>query len=85
MVQLNEHKYLNLFLSLASNAGSTMYNDFNVLVLDCWFLIMRGTDPNELAKDQQRVRIARENTLVLAEILPGHTGTDGKPDQVTRP
>ncbi|KAI5453378.1 Topoisomerase 1-associated factor 1 [Naganishia albida] len=54
VLQLNEHKYFSLFLSLASNASTTMYNDFNVLILDCWFLIFRGTDPNELAKDQQR-------------------------------
>jgi hypothetical protein len=55
VIQLNEHKYFSLFLSLASNAATTIYNDFNVLILDCWFLIFRGTDPNELAKDQQRV------------------------------
>ncbi|KAJ9108278.1 hypothetical protein QFC19_002526 [Naganishia cerealis] len=54
LIQLQEHRYLNLFLSLASSAGTTMYNDFNVLILDCWFLMLRGTDPNELAKDPER-------------------------------
>jgi hypothetical protein len=32
-----------------------MYNDFNVLILDCWFLMLRGIDPNDLAKDPERV------------------------------
>ncbi|KAJ9100538.1 hypothetical protein QFC21_003581 [Naganishia friedmannii] len=54
IVQLQEHRYLSLFLSLASNAGTTMYNDFNVLILDCWFLMLRGIDPNDLANDPER-------------------------------
>ncbi|KAJ9122390.1 hypothetical protein QFC22_001812 [Naganishia vaughanmartiniae] len=54
ILQLQEHRYLSLFLSLASNAGTTMYNDFNVLILDCWFLMLRGIDPNDLAKDPER-------------------------------
>jgi hypothetical protein len=46
-----------------------MYNDFNVLVLDCLFLILRGIDPNELAKDQQRVGTSGEAQGYFVDIL----------------
>lgn len=53
---LDETKLLELLLTMASNGdGDPMFNNWNNLLLDIFYLIFRGVKPSSLAADQSKV------------------------------
>lgn len=55
IAQLDEFTYLELIVTLASNANKTEFNQYNMLVLDMVYLLFRSIKPENLAQDQKRV------------------------------
>lgn len=65
-MQLDQLTFLELFLTLASEADKSEFNSYNVLVLDILHLIFRGVKPYDLAQDQSTAPSAS-----LAKLLDG--------------
>ena len=54
---LSEQKLFEFLLTLASNAGTDpVFNTWNTLVLEIFYLLFRGVKPSLLAQDQVKVR-----------------------------
>ncbi|RSH83343.1 Topoisomerase 1-associated factor 1 [Apiotrichum porosum] len=65
IAQLDEFTYLELIVTLASNANKTEFNQYNMLVLDMVYLLFRSIKPENLAQDQKRAPM--ENLVKLLE------------------
>lgn len=55
IVQLQEAQFLSLLVTLGQNVERTEFEEYNVLVLDCLWLIFRGLEPEDLMKESQEV------------------------------
>lgn len=55
---LSETQILELLLTMASNGdGDSMYDNYNTLLLEIFYLLLRGVTPSSLASDQSKVRL----------------------------
>ncbi|KAI0772965.1 timeless-domain-containing protein [Trametes elegans] len=61
---LSESHFLDLLLTIASNAGDTMFNQWNTVILEIFCLLFRGVQPSSLASDQ-----AKQSTKALQNLL----------------
>ncbi|KAI9060063.1 timeless-domain-containing protein [Trametes sanguinea] len=59
--RLSESHFTDLLLTIASNASDAMFNQWNTVVLEIFYLLYRGIKPSSLANDQAKVDI-----LILA-------------------
>lgn len=56
---LSDTNIMDLLLTIASNAGEdTMFNSWNTLVLEIFYLLFRGARPASLVSDQAKVFLA---------------------------
>lgn len=63
---LDETKILKLLLTIAANTdGDPLFNGWNTLVLETFYLLFRGVKPASLAKDQTKVRYIASVPLFL--------------------
>lgn len=61
---------LDLVLTMASNADADpLFERWNTLVLEIFYLLFRGVKPESLATDQSKVRSHAENPNVIVTIL----------------
>ncbi len=55
---LSESNFIDLLLTIASHASTDpLFNQWNVLVLEIFYLLFRGVKPVSLASDQVKVRV----------------------------
>ncbi|CDO77442.1 hypothetical protein BN946_scf184857.g49 [Trametes cinnabarina] len=62
--RLSESHFTDLLLTIASNAGDPMFNQWNTVVLEIFYLLYRGIKPSSLANDQ-----AKQSTKALQSLL----------------
>lgn len=58
IVTLQESNVLLTFLTFASNADQPMFNPWNNLLLEIFYILFRGVNPQTLPVDQAEVRSA---------------------------
>ncbi|KAI0366585.1 timeless-domain-containing protein [Pilatotrama ljubarskyi] len=61
---LSESHFIDLLLTIASNASDPMFNQWNTVVLEIFYLLFRGVKPASLASDQ-----AKQSTKALQSLL----------------
>ncbi|KAI0634374.1 timeless-domain-containing protein [Trametes polyzona] len=61
---LSESHFIDLLLTIASNAGDAMFNQWNTVILEIFYLLFRGVKPVSLASDQ-----AKQSTKALQSLL----------------
>ncbi|GJE93432.1 timeless-domain-containing protein [Phanerochaete sordida] len=65
---LSDTNMLDLLLTIASNAGEDpMFNHWNVLILEIFYLLFRGIRPDSLAEDQAKEPAKNLRRLLAAE------------------
>ncbi|OSD01035.1 timeless-domain-containing protein [Trametes coccinea BRFM310] len=62
--RLSESHLTDLLLTIASNASDSMFNQWNTVVLEIFYLLYRGIKPSSLASDQ-----AKQSTKALQSLL----------------
>ncbi|KAI8989035.1 timeless-domain-containing protein [Trametes punicea] len=62
--RLSESHFVDLLLTIASNAGDPMFNQWNTVVLEIFYLLFRGIKPPSLAGDQ-----TKQSTKALQSLL----------------
>ncbi|KAI0357683.1 timeless-domain-containing protein [Trametes cingulata] len=61
---LSESHFTDLLLTIASNASDPMFNQWNTVILEIFYLLFRGVKPSSLASDQ-----AKQSTKALQSLL----------------
>lgn len=56
IVIMKEDNILEVFTSLAANSGDSAYNPYNALLLEIYYLLLRGVKPQQLTFDTKKVR-----------------------------
>lgn len=56
IVIMKEDNILDVFTSLAANSGDSTYNPYNALLLEIYYLLLRGVKPQQLTLDPKKVR-----------------------------
>ncbi|KAF8333073.1 timeless protein-domain-containing protein [Cantharellus anzutake] len=64
---LQEIKALELFLFLAANARDPVFNPYNALVLEIFYLLFRGVAPDDIIKDPMKVPNQKLSNLLQLE------------------
>ncbi|KAI0827274.1 timeless protein-domain-containing protein [Trametes gibbosa] len=62
--RLSESHFVDLLLTIASNAGDAMFNQWNTVILEIFYLLFRGIKPNSLVSDQ-----TKQSTKALQSLL----------------
>jgi replication fork protection complex subunit Tof1/Swi1 len=55
IAQLEEAQFMALFLTLAENAERPEFEEYNVLILDSTWLMLRAVEVEDLTKDSSEV------------------------------
>ncbi|OJT12212.1 Topoisomerase 1-associated factor 1 [Trametes pubescens] len=61
---LSESHFIDLLLTIASNAGEAMFNQWNTVILEIFYLLFRGVKPSSVASDQ-----TKQSTKALQSLL----------------
>ncbi|KAI0672215.1 timeless-domain-containing protein [Trametes maxima] len=62
--RLSESHFIELLLTIGSNASDPMFNQWNTVALEIFYLLFRGIKPSSLASDQ-----AKQSTKALQSLL----------------
>ncbi|KAI0649834.1 timeless protein-domain-containing protein [Trametes meyenii] len=62
--RLSESHFIDLLLTIASNAAESTFNQWNTVALEIFYLLFRGIKPSSLASDQ-----AKQSTKALQSLL----------------
>lgn len=53
---MKETHILDVFTTLAANSADPAYNPFNAVLLEIYYLLLRGVKPQQLILDPEKVR-----------------------------
>ncbi|TFY75534.1 hypothetical protein EWM64_g8480, partial [Hericium alpestre] len=71
---LSEANYLELLLTIASNATTeAMFNGWNTLVLEIFYLLFRGVKPSSLVLDQAKVKLVSYSKGIQSKVTMQQT------------
>ncbi|KAH9851033.1 timeless-domain-containing protein [Lenzites betulinus] len=62
--RLSQSYFIDFLLTIASNAGDAMFNQWNTVILEIFYLLFRGIKPTSLVSDQ-----TKQSTKALQSLL----------------
>lgn len=69
IVIMKQDNILDVFTSLAANSGDSTYNPYNALLLEIYYLLLRGVKPQELTLDPKKVRVPSSQIRLVTHLV----------------